>query len=243
VSSRPFRTDELEAVAYDFWRAPDVAELDGWRLRFAHGVSGRANSVWPNGAGTLTLDEKIERSEDWYRRRDAAVLFQLTEAACPAELDDELAGRGYELRHAPVSVQLAALADVVERTYGRADVADTLDEAWLELWAGTRDFSNFAAARAILTDGVTAFARVDDVAVGRGVVVGEWLGITAMATLPGARRHGHARAIVHALSRWAVTRGCRWAMVQVDSVNEPALALYAGAGFASHHDYRYRILQ
>src|SRR5436305_9842815 len=69
VSSTQFPTDELEAVAYDFWRAPEVAELDGWRLRFAHGITGRANSVWPNGDGTLPLVEKIERAEAWYRAR------------------------------------------------------------------------------------------------------------------------------------------------------------------------------
>src|SRR6266511_4493265 len=96
VSSTPFRTDELEAVAYDFWRAPEVAELDGWRLRFAHGVTGRANSVWPNGPGTLPLDEKIERAEEWYRARGVPVLFQLTEAAQPAGLEEALVARGYE---------------------------------------------------------------------------------------------------------------------------------------------------
>src|SRR3954449_1078149 len=81
VSSTQFQTDELKAVAYDFWLAPEVAELDGWRLRFAHGVSGRANSVWPNGHGVLPLDEKLDHAEEWYRSRGAPVLFQLTDAA------------------------------------------------------------------------------------------------------------------------------------------------------------------
>ena len=67
MSSTRSRTDELEAVAYEFWRAPEVEELDGWRLRFGHGVTGRANSVWPNGDGTLPLGEKIDRAEAWYR--------------------------------------------------------------------------------------------------------------------------------------------------------------------------------
>ena len=243
MSSTRFRTDDLEAVAYDFWRAPDVAELDGWRLRFAHGVSGRANSVWPNGAGKLPLDEKIDRSEEWYRARGAPVLFQLTDAARPAGLDDALIVRGYESRNAPVSVQVALLDDVLERTGGEAAVTQELDDGWLRLWAGTRGFENHDAARAILTDGDAAFARVGEVAVGRGVAVGEWLGITAMATLPEARRRGHARAIVHALGRWAEGRGSKRAMVQVDTANEAALTLYRSAGFAPHHEYHYRILR
>jgi GNAT superfamily N-acetyltransferase len=242
VSSTQFRTDELEAVAYDFWRAPEVAELDGWRLRFAHGVTGRANSVWPNGSGSLPLDEKIEGAEEWYRTRGVPVLFQLTEAAQPTGLEDGLVARGYEPGSA-VSVQVALLDEVLERTYGEAAVTNELDDAWIELWAGTRGFANHDVARAILTDGDTAFARVHAVGVGRGVVVDDWLGITSMATLPEARRRGHARAIVHALARWAVRRGCARAIVQVDAANDAAFALYAGVGFEPHHEYHYRILR
>jgi GNAT superfamily N-acetyltransferase len=242
VSSTPFRTDELEAVAYDFWRAPEVVELDGWRLRFAHGVTGRANSVWPNGQGTLPLDEKIDGAEEWYRARGVPVLFQLTEAAQPAGLEEALVARGYEAGSS-VSVQVASLDEVLERTLGDATVMQEVDDAWIELWAGTRGFENHEVARAILTDGDTAFARIDDVAVGRGVAVGEWLGITSMATLPEARRRGHAGAIVHALAGWAERRGCRRAVVQVDAANAPALTLYAGVGFIENHEYRYRILR
>jgi GNAT superfamily N-acetyltransferase len=242
VSSTPSRTDELEAVAYDFWRAPEVVELDGWRLRFAHGVTGRANSVWPNGAGSLPLDEKIERAEAWYRARGAPALFQLTEAARPAGLEETLLARGYEQGSA-VSVQVASLADVLERTSGEVELSQELDDEWIALWAGTRGFDRPDVARAILVAGDAVFARVDDVAVGRGVAVGTWLGITSMATLPEARRRGHARAIVHSLARWAESRGCEGAIVQVDTANEPALTLYDGLGFAAHHEYRYRILR
>jgi ribosomal protein S18 acetylase RimI-like enzyme len=79
------------------------------------------------------------------------------------------------------------------------------------------------------------------VAVGRGVVVDGWLGITSMATAPDARRRGHARAIVHALARWAQSLGATGALLQVESTNEPARALYRSVGFVQNHTYRYRI--
>ena len=120
---------------------------------------------------------------------------------------------------------------------------DELDDAWIELWAGTRGFEKHDVAREILTAGDAVFARVAEVAVGRGVAVGEWLGITSMATLPEARRQGHARAIVHALAQWAQERGCTGAIVQVDAANAVALTLYAGVGFVPQHEYRYRILR
>jgi GNAT superfamily N-acetyltransferase len=242
VSSTQFPTDELEAVAYEFWRAPEVAELDGWRLRFAHGITGRANSVWPNGDGTLPLDAKIERAETWYRERGLATLFQLTDAARPAGLEEALAARGYEARGVPVSVELASLDDVIARTGGQADVSTEFDDSWLELWAGSRGFANIDAARELLTAGEAAFASIGREAVGRGVVTGSWLGITSMVTVPGARRRGRARAIVHALARWASANGCTHAMLQVESTNAPARTLYATAGFVSHHEYHYRKL-
>ena len=242
MSSTRSRTDELEAIAYEFWRAPEVEELDGWRLRFAHGLTGRANSVWPNGDGNLPLDEKIDRAEVWYRERGLAVLFQMTDAARPSLLEDALASRGYELRGVPVSVETAPLDEVIARTSGNADVSDDFDDGWLELWAGSRGFENRAAARALLLEGDAAFARIGDIAVGRGVAARGWLGITSMVTRRDARRQGHARAIVHALARWARDRGCTNAMLQVESTNTPARTLYAATGFVPHHEYHYRKL-
>lgn len=242
MSSKQFRTDELEAVAYEFWRPPEVEELDGWRLRFAHGITGRANSVWPNGDGTLPLDDKIDRAETWYRERRLATLFQLTDAARPAGLEEALVARGYEARGAPVSVEIASLEDVLARTSGDADVSTVFDDSWLELWAGSRGFANLDAARELITAGEAAFASIGSAAVGRGVVTGSWLGITSMVTVPGARRRGYARSIVHALAQWASDHGCRHAMLQVESTNTPARRLYAAAGFVPHHEYHYRKL-
>jgi GNAT superfamily N-acetyltransferase len=232
----------LEVVAYDLWRAPEVEELDGWRLRFAHGLTGRANSVWPCGDGALPLDEKIDLVEEWYRSRRSPVLVQITNAARPVELDTVLARRGYRLRSAPVSVQVAALDEVLERTSGDAEVTEQLIEDWVARWAGSRGSERVDVARALLAAGRSAFASVDDTAVGRGVAVGDWLGITAMATLPEARRRGYGRAILHALAVWGASQGCVRALLQVEHGNRPAEALYASAGFVAHHDYHYRLL-
>ena len=242
MSLTHYRTDELESIAYELWRASEVVELDGWRLRYAYGYTGRANSVWPNGDGTLPIGEKIDRVEEWYRARSTPPLFQLTDAARPRELDGVLATRGYVVRSAPVSVQIAALDDVVAGTSGEAELSEELDDAWVALLAGSRGFDRLDVVRTLLEAGETAFARVGDVAVGRGVVVGDWLGVTSMTTLPEARRRGHGRAILHALALWARGRGCTRAILQVEHGNAAAHALYPRAGFVPHHDYHYRLL-
>ena len=73
---------ELEEVGYAIWVSPEVEELDGWRLRAARGLTGRANSVFPNADGTLPLEEKIERAEAWYADRGQPPRFQLTDGSC-----------------------------------------------------------------------------------------------------------------------------------------------------------------
>ncbi len=234
---------ELERVAYELWRAPEVEEVDGWRLRFAHGLTGRANSVWPYGDGRLPLEERLDRVEAWYRARGAPVLFQLTDAVRPRGLDAALARRGYGRRGKPVSVQVADLNAVLDRSHGEAEVDESLPDEMVSLFAESRGFERLDIARALLAAGRCAFARIGDVAVGRGAAVGEWLGITSMTTAPGARRHGHARAILQALARWGLARGCTRALLQVEHGNEAAEALYAGAGFVPHHDYHYRLLR
>ncbi|HKP17272.1 MAG TPA: GNAT family N-acetyltransferase [Gaiellaceae bacterium] len=233
----------LEAVAYELWLAQEVEELDGWRLRFAHGFTGRANSVWPNADGRLELAGKIERVEAWYRERGVPPMFQLTAAARPGGLDAALAARGYVLRGEPVSVQTAPLRGIAARATGDAEVSETLDDTWVELWTGSRGFDRVDVARALLQAGRSAFARVREVAVGRGVAVDRWLGITSMTTLPEARRCGHGRAILGALARWGRAQGCTRALLQVEHGNVPAERLYASAGFVASHDYHYRLLR
>jgi N-acetylglutamate synthase len=232
---------ELEDVAYDLWRAPEVEELDGWRLRFAQCVTDRAKSVWPNGEGTLALDQKLARTEDWYSRRGLPTRFQLTEAARPRELAPGLLARGYRWAGDPVSVEVAAVDDVVARSHGVATVSERLDDAWTRLWAGSRSFDRHDVVRALLTGspGRTGFARIGEVAIGRGVVVRNWFGITSMVTVPEERRRGHARAIVHALAVWARRHGATRALLQVEESSIAARALYRSVGFTPNHVYRY----
>lgn len=232
----------LEQIGYVVWRAPVVEELAGWRLRYAHGLTGRANSVWTAAAdGALPLAERVDRAEAFYRERGLRPRFQLTAASQPDGLADELAARRYEQPVPPVSVETAPLDEDYES--GGVDVREELDEAWLALWAGSRSFDDLDAARALLTGspGRTAFARIDDVAVGRGVAVDGWLGITSMATHPDARRRGHGRALLHALAAWGRANGCTRALLQVEATNEPARALYTRFGFRPSHEYRYLV--
>jgi GNAT superfamily N-acetyltransferase len=227
----------LEDVGYAIWVSPEVEELDGWRLRHAHGLTGRANSVFPNALGALPLEEKVARVEAWYAARDQPPRFQLTDGSLPAGLAKTLHARGYEAAGSPVSVETSELPKLAADP--RVELREELDDDWVELWSATRGSSDIATARALLTGspGRTAFARVPGAAVGRAVVTGTWLGITSMVTLPDARRRGYARAIVESLIAWGRDAGATHGFLQTDSA--VARALYAQFGWREQYTYRY----
>jgi N-acetylglutamate synthase len=213
-------------------------------LRFAHGVTARANSVWTaEDDGTLALDEKIETAERFYERHGVGPRFQLTPASLPAGVDGALDARGYRAA-TPVLVQTAPLRDVPESA---AAVVEHADDAWLETWVTARGFDRDAAlaAAAGIFAPRGAFARLPTsgppLAIGRAVVAGGFVGIFAMQTLPHARRRGYAREVLHALLRWGVQRGASEAYLQVEETNVPARALYDQYGFETAYPYVYRL--
>jgi ribosomal protein S18 acetylase RimI-like enzyme len=243
----------LEASAFAAWPAAQTETLDGWRLRFMHGVSRRANSVWPGAAvGLRSLDERVDRVEQWYAARGLRAAFQLSPASHPAALDAALAARGYAI-DAPVSIQVASarvVAGGAPRVPVRAHAMRT--EEWFDIAARRSRFANVVDVYRGLLDRIGAAARyaVADVggepaAVGLGVVgtaLGEGcMGIFSMLTLPAGRRRGAAHAVLTALAARALQEGVDRLYLQVERDNAPALALYRGASFREAYGYHYRV--
>ena len=89
----------IQTIEETAFRAVPTAiclHFDGWRLRFNHAVTRRANSVWPNADfGRHSLAEKLDAVETFYRNHGATPRFQITSAALPVGLDDFLANCGY----------------------------------------------------------------------------------------------------------------------------------------------------
>jgi len=245
-----FSVLDIEEAAFRAWPAEEVVELSGWRLRFTHGVTRRANSVWPNGLrDALSLEERLAAVEAFSETRGIAPSFQLTSVARPTELDAVLAARGYSV-DAPVVVQtleLGSLPPVPDVSRAEAAVSSHPDAEWLSVQV---ERGRYATARGVFVGilerlgGRAGFARVRSggacVAVGLGVVDGPWLGIFAMLTVPEARRTGAGKAVLHALTGWGRERGAERAYLQVERDNAPALSLYAASGFTPAYEYHYR---
>ena len=74
---------------------------------------------------------------------------------------------------------------------------------------------------------------------GRAALDGDWLGIHAFGVLPEHRGHGHATAMMAALLEWGAEQGATTVWLHVETDNLPALRLYDGLGFLTHHTDRY----
>jgi ribosomal protein S18 acetylase RimI-like enzyme len=77
--------------------------------------------------------------------------------------------------------------------------------------------------------------------VGRVSVAGDWGALTAVEVDPACQRQGLGTAITAALAAAAAARGATRVLLQVETGNAPARALYHRCGFQDSHRYHYMI--
>lgn len=229
----------LERAAAEAWPAPDTQRLGGWLLRAAVGWTNRANSALALGDPGLTLPEAIEKTIAFYADRGLTPRIT-TPLPVSLAIARRLDAAGWTAQ--PTTLVQTSLLERIPRVPGPdVSLATTPSTDWLALVGGWKGHIP-AAARSILTApsevrfaGVYVEATL--VAASRGAVTGEWLGVSLVSVAPEARRQGLARRMTSALAEWGASVGARRAYVQVEAENQPALALYAGMGFTTHHGY------
>jgi len=238
----------LEELGMNAWPALHTMLYDGWVIRFANGYTKRANSVNPLYRSDQPLEEKIRSCEHLYHSRDLEVVFKMTPDACPRELDEMLAARGYRVV-APTSVQVRALP-VIEGHHVQESRLDEMPlEEWLtsfcELGGVGEHYSPTLQAMLACIAPQRAFACLHHagqvVACGLGVVQSGFVGLFDVITHEGFRRQGYGRQMVLDLLAWGRRQGAEQAYLQVVLSNTPAVGLYAGLGFKEHHRYWYRV--
>jgi len=249
---------DLERVSLSMWNATEEIEYDGWILRFAGGYSGRANSVQTFGTSTLPLEEKVTHCEAMYAERNIPILFKLTSATQPPELDSFLRHRGYTHRNT-TSVQLVDIAnspfqmdDACSMLVGNAqngvfppDLAN-----WMIHAQRIKNFSpqDDASHQSILAQLQlpTGYGMLVD-SQGRVVAIGicaydptlKLCGVFDIGVHPEHQRQGYGRKITTSLIAWGKSQGATNCYLQVDLSNQKALPLYAGLGFRELYRYWY----
>ncbi len=236
--------DRLEHIASDGWPPRHDEALGEWRLRAAAGFTGRANSVLACGDPGVPLPEALARVVAFYVRHGLGPRVQVVVGS---PLEPELAEQGWRVsRHGDgVLVQVASVAQARRASTSRdgegVAVSSELTAAWAAMYGRAAGVPAAVVAHVLTGPDTVALASVEDppVAIGRGVVTGDWLGLSAVEVVPARRGRGLARRVVDALLAWGAERGARSAYLQTMPDNTAAQALYAPYGFVTHHRYRY----
>jgi ribosomal protein S18 acetylase RimI-like enzyme len=241
--------DELERAAARHWQAPETERLGEWLLRAAGGFTGRANSALPLGDPGVPLPEAAAAVTDWYRRRRLPPMIVVPlplDDARGHRLDDFLAERAWALRSGPAIVMTAAIADIpAPDPHTDVQLDPEPSPGWLALYRYRGQELPPIAPTLLMSAPWQAFASIrrgsQAVAVGRVSVAGDWGAITAVEVDAGCQRQGLGAAITSALAGAAARHGARRVLLQVETGNDPARALYLRCGFREAHRYHYRV--
>ncbi len=241
--TRPSDVVRLERLAARSWRGLEEEPYGDWLLRASGGFTGRANSALVLGDPPAPLDEAVAEVGGWYSARSLQPRVQVplpgSEAADAAfraagwtAVDDVLV----------VTAPLVPWAGPGVPVY----LAPEPDDAWLAGYVYRGAPLPPIARRVLLNADDPVFASVrlapepaPLAAVARGVLVEDWLVVTAVTVAEEARRRGLGTAVMAALGDWARARGGRGCLLQVLASNAPALGLYERLGFTEHHRYHY----
>lgn len=239
--------DELMANA---WPAEITEYAENWRLRWTRGLSRRANSALATGGDDVP--SLVDRTEGFYRARDAPPMFQVSTASAPGDLAPYLATRGYvpSARTLVATASTAALIESIRVPSGREVVmSPTATDAWFDTyWSVSRagaDREHRAICRDVLLaprlDKAFVTVMIDGVPAGVGQVVFEAgrAGVQCMATRPSHRRHGVGSTVLRALARLAQERRVPTMYLGVMADNAAARSLYEHSGFTTVHEYWY----
>ncbi|HET7559073.1 MAG TPA: GNAT family N-acetyltransferase [Limnochordia bacterium] len=245
---------EIERLAARSWPAAETAPLAGWQLRYTPGATGRRlNSVLPVGpVAPYPIDDALHLAADFYHQRLQPLRLQVGPAAAAHGLERALIERSFQLE-VETDLLVAGAREVLDVLPAPAPFtvveSDSVTPSWFAAyWAvNRRPEDEIAAARGLFARIETPahFVQVFDgersIAIGLGVLQGDWLGIFSLATDPDYRRHGACRLVIRTLVEWALERGARSLFLQVLANNAPAQALYRRLGFHDLYRSRYWI--
>ncbi|MFC5993948.1 GNAT family N-acetyltransferase [Pseudonocardia hispaniensis] len=241
----------LESLCADAWPALVDRPLGDWRLRAAHGFTGRANAALAIGHPDAPLPAAL-----------AAVQAFAAEHAIPPRVQvpigspwsSAVAAEGWVVdeEHDPgprigvLVADLDRLATAPDRPGLRVEIGPRPGAEWWALALGgppTPAQRRVVAPESGLRTGFGSARGPDGETVGvlRAAVVADHLYLALVAVRPEVRRTGVATALTAAAARWGRERGARWAVLQVELRNTGALACYEALGATEHHRYHFLV--
>jgi N-acetylglutamate synthase len=228
----------LEHHAANALPASITEYLDGWRLRYSHGVTRRANSVLAeNHSGNL--EEKLESIQHFYNRFNAKPRFQLCPASQPSNLNDMLLEKGYTKIPGAKVQTLELSSSKFAADVSRVQLLDKPTDEWFSVYRTVekadahKEKIRTQMLQCIEPKAAFALLHLDGepAAVGLGVFEKGYTGIF--------RGRGGASTLLAALAGWAKQQNGHTLYLQVAEENINAQRVYEKLGFRTLYSYWY----
>ena len=238
-----------EHACLNAWPALSTVLHDGWLVRFADGLTRRANSANPLHAGARMDGATIQFFENLFRLQDLPLIVRVPSMLDPA-VDRHLDELGYiaEGESRTIHDEMAAM---VVQPDAAARILTEPDDDWLDeihdlqgrTPAQSEIYEDIVAAIALPAGFASLHVDGEVVAMAYGVIDGDMLCCESVVTAPGRRGKGYCRRLMSALRHWAASQGAESACLQVEAGNTAGAALYRSLGMHTElHRYHYRRL-
>lgn len=250
---------QLEKASFDSWPALQDVAINGGVLRYANGVSKRANSLVLNCEQLPHPSALIDRAEQFYRSKNRSVIVRICaqQVSIPNAkpcthliLDAELATCGYEV----IDETAVMVRSSNENENSEITLQNQAEEVSVMEWLKGHyvlknlpevDFEiHFLMLKKLKIPSSFMVVRDDDseiIATGFATLSGCAVGIYGLATHVNYQRQGVATGLLKSLEKWGQRFNAKMLYLQVESSNAAALGLYQKLGFTKKTNYWYRI--
>lgn len=228
---------------------PQQRMVGGWMLRLSPGKAKRARCINALAAGTVPLDEMLERAEASFAAAGLPLIVRITPFTQPATLDADLQGRGfraYDDTRVMVRDHLDGLPELLLpdgcelQRPGHGLYADAIGAMRASPMAQRQAHAERLQASASAYSGMFLRRGGAVLACAQMALEHELVGLYDVYTVAAHRNAGLAGLLCSRLLLQARALGARSAYLQVEADNVAARAVYARLGFADAYGYHYR---
>lgn len=218
-----------------------------WLLRFADGMSRRANSVNPLRTNVNSIERDVATFQELYRAQGLPLIVRT-----PSFLDPKV---GQELERLQFTSEgetctiFGEFATTVIEANADIDVLSQASEPWFAAMSSLQKHTpaqtetyKLIIRNVALPAGFAALRHDGEIiALAYGAVHDGWLCCESVIVSADRRGQGCGRRLMAALFAWAQTQGATGACLQVEASNVAGRALYQSIGLTTElHRYDYR---
>lgn len=237
----------LEALYTEAWPPLRREIVSDWLVKFAPGVSRRANSANPLRAQVRDVDSSIEACARRYRKSGMPALFRILSVMEP-EAGARLDRLGYRPEGETVNLY-ARIDDAVAKRDDAVTIFPRPSAEWLAAMIAAQGhtgdkaetYRRLVGAITIPAAFVSLRHQGELAALAYGALDQGVMCFESVVTLERHRGRGFATRALSALIDWAAERGAQAVCLQVEATNERGRRLYHSLGLRQElyrYDYR-----